>query len=147
MDSDEAVRLIPIGWIRWIGCTLFFVLVVGIMMIIGVYSILNIGTDRSFLIVDSFFLFLIVAIGEELMFRGVIFRWIDEKWGFTAAPGGVDASLIHAKTDGPDILTGGSFGAEASIIAVIIGAAISAYFIIKSVRASRTAGRTDLTLL
>ena len=125
--SDEAVRLIPIGWIRWIGCvaaaawipalysvlvkwiekspakdvpkrksltdiakgfgvgTLFFVLVVGIMMIIGVYSILNIGTDRSFLIVDSFFLFLIVAIGEELMFRGVIFRWIDEKWGFTAA--------------------------------------------------------------
>ena len=246
--SDEAVRLIPIGWIRWIGCvaaaawipalysvlvkwiekspakdvprrkslidtakgfgigTLFFVLVVGIMMIIGVYSILNIGTDRSFLIVDSFFLFLIVAIGEELMFRGVIFRWIDEKWGFTAAlivsallfgavhypqgtwwssiaiaieaglllgaaykwsgtlwfpvgihwawnffqgnifgfavsGGGVDASLIHAKTDGPDILTGGSFGAEASIIAVIIGAAISAYFIIKSVRASRSEGR------
>lgn len=246
--SDEAVRLIPVGWIRWIGCvaaaawipalysvlvkwiekspakdvpkrksltdiakgfgvgTLFFVLVVGIMMIIGVYSILNIGTDRSFLIVDSFFLFLIVAIGEELMFRGVIFRWIDEKWGFTAAlivsallfgavhypqgtwwssiaiaieaglllgaaykwsgtlwfpvgihwawnffqgnifgfavsGGGVDASLIHAKTDGPDILTGGSFGAEASIIAVIIGAAISAYFIIKSVRASRSEGR------
>lgn len=246
--SDEAVRLIPIGWIRWVACvaaalwipaiyslivkwlekspaidvpkrkllsdtakgfglgTLFFILVVGVMMIIGVYSILNIGNDRTFDIVDSFFLFLIVAVGEELIFRGVVFRWIDEKWGFAAAlivssllfgavhfpqgtwwsslaiaieaglllgaaykwsgtlwfpigihwawnffqgnifglavsGGGVEASLIHAKIDGPDILTGGTFGAEASIIAVLIGAAIGAYFIIKSVRASRAEGR------
>ena len=150
--SDEAVRLVPIGWIRWIGCVAAAAWIPALYSVLVKWiekspakdvpkRILNIGTDRSFLIVDSFFLFLIVAIGEELMFRGVIFRWIDEKWGFTAALGGVDASLIHAKTDGPDILTGGSFGAEVSIIAVIIGAAISAYFIIKSVRASRTAGR------
>ncbi|MBR5175977.1 MAG: CPBP family intramembrane metalloprotease [Bacteroidales bacterium] len=241
--SDEAVRLIPVGWIRWIACVaaaiwmtalysvfvkwiekspakdvprrkslsdtskgfgigvLFFVLVVGIMMLSGVYSILNIGYDRTFDIVDSFFLFLIVAVGEEIWFRGVVFRWIDEKWGFTAAlivsallfgavhfpqgtwwsslaiaieaglllgaaykwsgtlwfpigihwawnffqgnifgfavsGGGVEASLIHASLSGPDILTGGSFGAEASIISVVIGAAISVFLIIKSARRS-----------
>ena len=236
--SDEAVRLIPIGWIRWIACvaaavwmtalysvvvkwfekspaqdvprrksltdtakgfgigTLYFVLVVGVMMILGLYTILNIGNDRTFHIVDSFFLFLIVAVGEEIWFRGVLFRWIDEKWGFAVAlivsallfgavhypqgtwwssvaiaieaglllgaaykwsgtlwfpigihwawnffqgnifgfavsGGGVEASLIHAKITGPEILTGGSFGAEASIIAVVLGALFSAYFIIR----------------
>ena len=246
--SDEAVRLIPIGWIRWISCvaaaalmaalysggvkwiekspandvpwrkslsdtakgfglgTIIFLLVVGIMMIFGLYSILNIGTDRSFDIVDSFFLFLEVAVGQEILFRGVIFRWIDEKWGYAAAlivssilfgathfpqftlwstlsiaigvglllgaaykwsgtlwfpigihwawdflqgnifgfavsGGGVEASIIHATLTGPDILTGGSYGAVTSIFAVVSGAAISTFFIIKTIRESRSEDR------
>ena len=234
--SDEAVRLIPIGWIRWISCvaaaalmaalysggvkwieksdtakgfglgTIIFLLVVGIMMIFGLYSILNIGTDRSFDIVDSFFLFLEVAVGQEILFRGVIFRWIDEKWGYATAlivssilfgathfpqftlwstlamaigvglllgaaykwsgtlwfpigihwawdflqgnifgfavsGGGVEASIIHATLTGPDILTGGSYGAVTSIIAVVLGAAISTFLIIKTIRESRSEDR------
>ena len=134
--------------------------------------------------------------GEEIVFRGVLFRWIDEKWGFPWAlmvsglvfglvhwtnPGGTlwagiaiaieaglllgaaykwsgtlwfpigihwawnfsqgnlfgfkvsgqDAgvSLIQAQIEGPDWMTGGVFGAEASVIAVVVGAVVSAWFI------------------
>ena len=140
-----------------------------------------------------------MAVGEEIIFRGVLFRWIDEKWGFVTAlvtsailfgamhmgqpnatwwsslaiaieaglmlgaaykwsgtlwfpigihwawnffqgnifgfaVSGSDAgvSLFHSVTNGPEILTGGSFGAEASIITVILGAILSAWFIFKA---------------
>jgi hypothetical protein len=36
---------------------------------------------------------------------------------------------VQAQTEGPDWLTGGVFGAEASVIAVVVGAAVSAWFI------------------
>ena len=63
----------------------FFVSVVLIMMLLGLYRIDSIGTDKPMQIVSAFFLFLLVGTGEEILFRGVLFRWIDEKWGYVAA--------------------------------------------------------------
>lgn len=62
----------------------YFVLVTGIMALLGCYKFEGMGSDYT-AVVHYFFMFLIVAIGEEIIFRGVVFRWIDEKWGFTIA--------------------------------------------------------------
>ena len=133
-------------------------------------------------------LFLAVAVGEEIMSRGVLFRWLDERWNvwvaliisslffgvghigndnatwwatlaiaieaglllgaaykwsgtlwvpigihwswnyvqgnvFGLAVSGNNAgyTILSTAVDGPDIITGGPFGPEASIIAVILG--------------------------
>lgn len=180
-----------------IGCA-FFIVVVLIMFAAGLYRIDSVGTDNPAGIIAAFLGFLVVAVGEEIIFRGVLFHWIDEKWGFIAAliasslvfglmhifqPGatlwssfaiaveaglllgatykysgtlwlpigihwawnftqgnifgfavsGSDAgvSLIQPAIAGPDILTGGIFGAEASVISLIIGLLLSLYFILK----------------
>lgn len=177
---------------------LFFVAVVAVMCICGVYKFVSVNTGNIDLIIQSLFFFITVAVGEEILFRGIMFRWIDEKWGFTAAlvvssllfglmhifqPGaswwsslaiaieaglllgaaykysgtlwlpigihwgwnffqgnifgievsGSDAgeSLFIPEISGPDILTGGAFGAEASIIAFVLGTVLSIWFIIK----------------
>ena len=141
-------------------------------------------------------LFMTVGVGEEIIFRGIIFRQIDERWntwtalivsallfGFMHLPNqgatwwsslaiaieaglmlaaaykwsgtlwlpigihwawnyaqgniygyavsGTDAgdSLLTATVNGPDIITGGPFGPEASIIAVMLGIIITATFL------------------
>lgn len=175
----------------------YFVIVVAIMMAFGVYKIA--GTGNQWMdIASSFFVFLLVAIGEEVIFRGVFFRWIDEKWGFGVAlvlsalifglvhisndnatlwsslaiaieaglllgaiykysgtlwmpigvhwawnfsqgnifgfkVSGTDAgsSLLYSDVSGSEWLTGGAFGAEASVIAVVVGAAVSAWLVWK----------------
>ena len=174
----------------------FMAAVVLVMMAFGLYRITGAGTDRPLAIISAFFLFLYVGVGEEILFRGVLFRWIDEKWGFVAAltvsallfgamhygqPGatwwsslaiaieaglllgaaykysgtlwlpigihwawnfvqgnvfgfqvsGGDAgkSLLQATVNGPDCLTGGAFGAEASIITVILGLSLSVWYL------------------
>ena len=174
----------------------FMAAVVLVMMAFGLYRITGAGTDRPLSIISAFFLFLYVGVGEEILFRGVLFRWIDEKWGFVAAltvsallfgamhygqPGatwwsslaiaieaglllgaaykysgtlwlpigihwawnfvqgnvfgfqvsGGDAgpSLLQAPVNGPDCLTGGAFGAEASIITVILGLGLSVWYL------------------
>lgn len=185
----------------------FFFAVVGIMMIAGCYRIEGFRNDTVG-ILDAFFMFLLVGIGEEIMFRGVLFRWIDEKFGFAAAlivsalvfgfvhianpgatwwssiaiaveaglmlgaaykysgtlwlpigihwawnfsqgnifgfevsGGDAGATLIIPYVDGPELLTGGDFGAEASIIAVVLGAALAAWFIIRVRPSSNEEGR------
>ena len=174
----------------------FMAAVVLVMMAFGLYRITGAGTDRPLAIISAFFLFLYVGVGDEILFRGVLFRWIDEKWGFVAAltvsallfgamhygqPGatwwsslaiaieaglllgaaykysgtlwlpigihwawnfvqgnvfgfqvsGGDAgkSLLQATVNGPDCLTGGAFGAEASIITVILGLGLSVWYL------------------
>ena len=145
---------------------------------------------------QAFMMFLGVAVGEEMIFRGVVFRMIDERcnttvalivsallFGFIHLPNdgatwwsslaiAIEAGLmlavaykwsgtlwlpigIHwtwnyvqgniygvavsgsylgnsvmsASFSGPDIITGGAFGAEASIIAVILGVIITVVFL------------------
>ncbi len=174
---------------------LYFCVVTGIMALAGCYRIVIIGAPAKELI-WTFCYFAVVAVGEEILFRGVLFRWIDEKWGFAWAlaisglvfglvhwtnPNGTlwagiaiaieaglllgaaykwsgtlwfpigihwawnftqgnifgfkvsgqdaGASLIQAQIEGPDWITGGVFGAEASVIAVVVGAVVSAWFI------------------
>ena len=173
----------------------YFVLVTGVIALAGCYKIIGTGASAKE-IISMFCYFSVVAVGEEIVFRGVLFRWIDEKWGFPVAlivsalvfgivhitnPGGtlwssiaiaIEAglllgaaykwsgtlwlpigihwawnfsqgnvfgfmvsgqeagdSLIQAQIEGPDWLTGGMFGAEASVVAVVIGALLSAWFI------------------
>ena len=146
---------------------------------------------------QAFMLFLGVAVGEEVIFRGVVFRMVDERWNTTIAfvvsallfgfihlpndgatwwsslaiaieaglmlaaaykwsgtlwlPIGIHwswnyvqgniygiavsgsnagDSILVTTTSGPDIITGGPFGAEASIIAVIYGILITAVFLL-----------------
>ena len=177
----------------------FITTIVLVMLAAGLCKITGVVTDQVTGIITAFFYFILVAVGEEIIFRGVLFRWIDEKWGFVTAlvtsailfgamhmgqpnatwwsslaiaieaglmlgaaykwsgtlwfpigihwarnffqgnifgfaVSGSDAgmSLLHSVTSGPEILTGGSFGAEASIITVILGAILSAWFIFKA---------------
>ena len=179
----------------------FFVGVVLIMMLLGLYRIDSIETDKPMQIVSAFFLFLLVGTGEEILFRGVLFRWIDEKWGYVAAltvssvvfgfihfsepnatlwsslaiaveaglllgaaykysgtlwlPIGIHwawnftqgnifgfevsgkdlgVSLLKSTVSGSDWLTGGAFGAEASVIPVLLGLILSAWYIWKTHR-------------
>lgn len=173
----------------------YFCVVTGIMALAGGYKVISVGAPAGPLI-WAFCNFAVTAVGEEIVFRGVLFRWIDEKWGFPWAlvvsglvfglvhwtnPGGTlwagiaiaieaglllgaaykwsgtlwfpigihwawnfsqgnlfgfkvsgqdaGASLLQAQIDGPDWITGGVFGAEASVIAVVVGAVVSAWFI------------------
>ena len=174
----------------------FMAAVVLVMMAFGLYRITGAGTDRPLAIISAFFLFLYVGVGEEILFRGVLFRWIDEKWGFVAAltvsallfgamhygqpgatwwsslaiaieaglllgaaykysgtlwlpigihwawnfvqgnvfgfqvsGGNAGKSLLQATVNGPDCLTGGAFGAEASIITVILALGLSVWYL------------------
>ena len=56
--------------------------------------------------------------------------------GFRVSGGNAGESLFIPEISGPDIVTGGAFGAEASIVAFTIGALISVLFIIASLRRS-----------
>lgn len=182
----------------------FMLAVTLVMMLFGFYKIDMVQQGVALALVTAFLRFLMVAVGEEILFRGVLFRWIDEKWGFAAAlavsavlfgamhswqPGatwwsslaiaieaglllgaayklagnlwlpigihwawnfvqgnifgfevsGGDAgdSLLKATVQGPDILTGGAFGAEASIITVVLGLALSIWFILRCPKKQR----------
>lgn len=178
----------------------YFCVVTGVMALLGAYSVTGYGA-AAMEILCSFCFFSLVAVGEELMFRGVLFRWIDEKWGFAAAlivssllfgvvhianenatlwssiaiaieaglllgaaykwagtlwlPIGIHwawnfaqgnifgfavsgekagESLLQARIEGAGWLTGGAFGAEASVVAVVAGTALSAWFIYRIYR-------------
>ena len=143
-----------------------------------------------------FMMFLAVAVGEEMICRGVIFRWIDERWntwvallisaiifgwghisndnatwwsslaisieaglllgaaykwsgslwlpigihwawnytqgnifGFAVSGTNAGTTLLVPTTYGPDIITGGAFGPEASIVAVLLGTLITIVFL------------------
>ena len=200
--KDIPLRKIPADTGKGLAIGAVFMLAVTlIMMLCGLYRIDAVRTDDPIPLVTAFFLFLYVAVGEEILFRGVLFRWIDEKWGFAAAltissllfgamhiaqpnaswwsslaiaieaglllgaaykwsgtlwfPIGIHwawnffqgnifgfavsgsdagASLLQSTVSGPEILTGGPFGAEASIITVVLGSLLSAWFIFKAVK-------------
>ena len=54
--------------------------------------------------------------------------------GFAVSGGNAGESLFIPETSGPDIITGGPFGAEASIVAVVIGVLLSTILIIRTLR-------------
>ena len=145
---------------------------------------------------DMFMIFLAVAVGEEILFRGVIFRFIDERWnmwvallvsallfgfmhisndnatwwsslaiaieaglllgaaykwsgtlwvpigihwawnytqgnifGLAVSGANTNETILATTVNGPDIITGGAFGPEASIITVILGIFITLVFL------------------
>ena len=180
----------------------YFAAVTAIIALLGCYAIDSVSFNASVFFPKLAFFFL-VACGEEVIFRGVFFRIIDEKWGTAAAlavsallfglfhifnPGAtlwssvaiaIEAGLllgaaykfsgnlwlpigIHwgwnlmegpvlgfavsgngmapgeavclSTVSGPDIISGGAFGLEASIFAAVIGLAIAAWFVHRTAR-------------
>ncbi len=178
----------------------YFCVVTGVLALAGAYKMTGFGAPALELLC-SFCFFAVVAVGEEIMFRGVIFRWVDEKWGFVPAllvsallfglihitnpnatlwssvaiaieaglllgaaykwsgtlwlPIGIHwawnfaqgnifgfavsgqeagKSLVQAQVGGADWLSGGAFGAEASVVAVAAGLLLSAWFIYRIYR-------------
>ena len=174
---------------------LFFILVTGCIALLGGYRVGSVNWDWNAL-VRSLFMFLVVGVGEEVLFRGIVFRMIDDRWGtavgliasalifgfvhitndnatvwsslaiaveaglllgaaykwsgtlwvpigihwswnyfqgpiFGFAVSGNDTqSLITPVIQGSDWLTGGSFGAEASIPAFVLGLALAIVFLL-----------------
>lgn len=172
-----------------------FCLITAILAIIGFYKVESAGTSCSALL-NALSFFFVVGVGEEIVFRGILYRMIDERfntwvallisafifgfvhytnpngtlwssiaiaieaglmlalaykysgslwlpigihwaWNFTQgnifgfAVSGSNAgdSLLHPVVTGPDIITGGPFGPEASVIAAVFGLLISvAYY-------------------
>ncbi len=188
---------------RLVPHTLLGILVGFIIMVLVVSTIVAMGdatvTWKGFSVEKQFsvfMMFLAVAVGEEMIFRGVIFRWIDERWNtwvallisailfgwmhisndnatwwsslaiaveaglllgaaykwsgslwvpigihwawnytqgniFGLAVSGSDAgeTMLTTIVNGPDIITGGAFGPEASIISVILGTFFTIVFL------------------
>jgi hypothetical protein len=50
-------------------------------------------------------------------------------FGFAVSGTDAGGTLLNSTVSGPDWLTGGEFGAEASVISVIIGLGITIWFI------------------
>ena len=174
---------------------LFLVLVTGTIALLGGYRVESVSWDWNALI-ESLFTFLIVAVGEEVLFRGIVFRMIDDRWGTAVAlvasalvfgfvhisnsnatvwsslaiaveaglllaaaykwsgtlwlpigihwawnyfqgpvfgfavSGSGTPSLITPAIQGSDWLTGGTFGAEASIPAFVLGLLFAVVFLL-----------------
>lgn len=176
---------------------LYFVVISAVLASFGCYNA-SYAHPAWHIILLNFLFYLLIACGEEVIFRGIIFRMIDERFGFWWAlvvsalifgfihlitpnasiwsaiaivieagvllgaafkysgglwlPIGIhwawnftqgnvfgfsvsghdkEESILNSLISGPDILTGGEYGPEASIISVVIGCLLSAYFIWK----------------
>lgn len=194
MQATGAVRDTAIGLAVGFG---LFASIVGVAAILGVYRVVGWGDFGGVgLALVSAGLF--PAVSEEIMFRGILFRWIEEFGGswlalaltsilFGAAhllnpnaswfaatgialeagimlgaaymvtrslwlPIGLHAAwnltqglifdipvsgldsrgIIDARLEGPPLLTGGGFGLEASLIAMVIATAFGLYMLYRA---------------
>ena len=178
---------------------LIFTAIVGVAAALGVYRVTGWG-DGSRILPILIGSAIVPAFIEEVLFRGILFRWIEEfagtwvaliisaalfgaahainpeaswfssfaiavysgsllggaymltrslwmpiglhaAWNFTqGAIFGVPISglpsqgLVHAELRGPELLSGGRFGLEASVIAIVIASAAGAYLVIRAMR-------------
>ena len=185
-------RLLPDLSMGFMAGGAFFIIVIGLMLVFKFcYFVPSTFTRKALL--NTFLFQFAIAVGEEMIFRGVIFRWIDERWNtaialvvssllfglmhlsnkevtiWIAIALAIEAGMLfgaaykysgslwvpigmhwacnfvhatifgfsaskrntvfHPIINGPDIITGGSFGIEASIITVIIGLAFSIWLL------------------
>lgn len=178
---------------------LFFCAVIGIMAALGSYKVTDVRFDAQWFVVQLC-LFFLVAVGEEILFRGIIYRMMSMRWncyvalivsalifGFAhmsepnasvwssvaiAVEAGlmlgaayeysgnlwlpigihwawnfmegpffgtpisgksVDMSILVPEISGNELVTGGAFGPETSVIAFVLGLAISIYYLAKAV--------------
>ena len=192
--TESVVRNSCIGIVTGV---LFFIFFTGILALSGLFSAQYASPNWSYIILNLFIYFL-VACGEEVVFRGIVFRMIDERFGMWWALGisallfgfihifqenasvwssiaiAIEAgvllgaafkysgslwlpigihwawnftqgnvcgfpvsgssggeSIFTAIVNGPELITGGAFGPEASIISVILGTMLSAIMLKK----------------
>ena len=205
IEDNDACKIAPRKDISSIGNGLFigfsyFIIVTVTMSLCGYYHIKSIQFDWEKQLF-SFTLFFLVAVSEEIFFRGILFRMINRRWNIWAAlvisalifgglhifndnatlwssiaiaieagsllgaayayskniwlPIGIHwiwnytqgnilgfpvsgednvTSIITPEISGAQWLTGGSFGAEASVISAVIGLLISLWFIRKTIQ-------------
>ena len=205
VEANDACKIAPRKDISSIGNGLFigfsyFIIVTVTMSLCGYYHIKSIQFDWEKQLF-SFTLFFLVAVSEEIFFRGILFRMINRRWNIWAAlvisalifgglhilndnatlwssiaitieagsllgaayayskniwlPIGIHwiwnytqgnilgfpvsgednvTSIFTPEISGPQWLTGGSFGAEASVISAVIGLLISLWFIRKTIQ-------------
>ena len=205
VEGNDACKIAPRKDISSIGKGLligfsYFIIVTVTMSLCGCYHIKSIQFDWEKQLF-SFALFFLVAVSEEIFFRGILFRIINRRWnlwaalvisalifgglhifndnatlwssiaiaieagsllgaayaynknlwlpigihwiwnytqgnilGFPVSGGDNVTSVITPEISGPQWLTGGSFGAEASVIAAVIGLLISLWFRRKTVQ-------------
>lgn len=205
VEANDACKIAPRKDISSIGNGLFigfsyFIIVTVTMSLCGYYHIKSIQFDWEKQLF-SFTLFFLVAVSEEIFFRGILFRMINRRWNIWAAlvisalifgglhifndnatlwssiaiaieagsllgaayayskniwlPIGIHwiwnytqgnilgfpvsgednvTSIITPEISGPQWLTGGSFGAETSVISAVIGLLISLWFIRKTIQ-------------
>lgn len=193
-------KLLPHTILGLVVGFVYMTLVVGSMVALGCATIRFHGLYGSE-ILYMLLVFLTVGVGEEMVFRGIIFRQIDERWNtwtalivsallfgfmhisndgatwwsslaiaieaglmlgvaykwsgslwlpigihwawnftqgniYGAAVSGVveGGNILEMDTSGPEIITGGAFGPEASIIAVLFGAILTLIFLANSYR-------------
>ena len=202
--TDLSLRhLVPHTLLGLLVGFFFMVLVVSTIVATGSATVSWKGflADRQ---LDMFMMFLAVAVGEEMILRGVIFRWIDERWNtgvallisailfgwmhisndnatwwsslaiaieaglllgaaykwsgtlwvpigihwawnyvqgniFGLAVSGMNTgtTMLVTTANGPDIITGGAFGPEASIISVAFGSFLTLVFLGNRYRTTR----------
>ena len=173
--------------------------IVGIAALVGVYRIIGPG-DTSYLLPALIASALFPGIVEEIVFRGILFRWLEEfggswfalaltsalfgashllnpnaspiaaigiaveagvmlgaaymltrrlwlaigihaAWNFTQGEvwdvpvsGTFVRGLVEAELSGPPLLSGGQFGLEASLIAMIVATAFGSYLLYRAIR-------------
>lgn len=188
---DQSLAGLGKGFV--IGALLFSA-VVGIAALAGVYRVTGLGSPSE-LVIPLITTAIMPAIMEELLFRGILFRWIEEfagswtallvtstlfglahilnpgatwfsssaiaieaglmlggaymlarnlwmpiglhaAWNFTQGAifgvpvSGIPSSgLLRSRLSGPVFLSGGNFGLEASMIAILICAAVGSWFL------------------
>jgi len=77
-------RLLPDLSMGFVLGGVFFLIVIGVMVIFNIcYFVPSTFTRKALL--NIFLFHFAIAVGEEMIFRGVIFRWIDERWNTTIA--------------------------------------------------------------
>ncbi len=178
---------------------ILFSLIVGIAALAGVYRIIGPG-DTSYLLTALLASALFPGVVEELLFRGILFRWLEEfggswlalaitsalfgaahlvnpnaslvaaigialeagvmlgaaymltrrlwlaigihvAWNFTQGEvwdipvsGTFVRGLVEAELSGPPLLSGGQFGLEASLIAMIVATGFGGYLLYRAIR-------------
>ncbi|HEY8591474.1 MAG TPA: CPBP family intramembrane glutamic endopeptidase [Sphingomicrobium sp.] len=202
LRGPHALRDLGLGLLIGFG---IMAAAVGIAAIAGVYRIVGPG-DASYLIPALVGAAIMPAFTEELLFRGILFRFIEEfagswaalavtsalfglahilnpnatwfssfaiaveagvllggaymltrnlwlamglhaGWNFTQGQifdvnvSGIDQKgFVEAQMSGPELLSGGQFGLEASIIALLLATAAGAYMIVLAVRRGHLVG-------
>jgi uncharacterized protein len=192
-DLPAKKAIINFGWGFATGAIIFSA-IVGIAAVLGVYRVTGAGSPAD-IVLPVISASIMPGFMEELLFRGILFRWIEEfagswtallitsalfglahifnpgatwfssfaiameaglllggaymltrslwmpiglhlAWNFTQGPifgvpvsGGDVHGLVQAKLVGPDLLSGGAFGLEASVIAPVVATAAGVWFL------------------
>jgi len=96
---------------------LYFVVIVVVMICLGLFKINGFAFDGPS-IAKNLAMMLIVAVGEEIVFRGFIYRMVSERWGLIAALiiSSLTFGFIHISNPGATVWSAVAIALEAGIM-------------------------------